>query len=207
MRQVEPYLERIWSSCFKVLDDIKETVRAAAANLSRVLVGILIRSLENAEGSSKDATNMLRSVLPFLLSTSGVESSAKEVQMVSLHSLLEIVKKGRANVLGPFIPELVENLLGLLTSLEPQAINYIHMNADKHGLTEQAIDQVREASVRGSPLMDAVERCVDLVDEEALRQLVPSLQRAFQTAVGMPSKVMNRDLPYHLYICVLTNGD
>lgn len=187
--KVEPYLGRIWSLCFKVLDDIKETVRAAAANLSRVLVGILIRSLENDEGSSKDATTMLRSVLPFLLSTSGVESSSKEVQMVSLHSLLEIVKKSKASVLGPFIPDLVENLLGLLTSLEPQAINYIHMNADKHGLTEQAIDQVREASVRGSPLMDSVERCLDLLDERTMQNLVPSLQKAIQTAVGMPSKV------------------
>ena len=136
-----------------MLDDIKETVRAAAANLSRVLIGMLIRSLEAAEGGSKDATSMLRNVLPFLLSTNGVESGAKEVQAISLHSLLEIVKKASGQVLRPFIPTLVESLLNLFSTLENSAVNYVYQNSANYGLTEGKIDKLREASVGSSPLM------------------------------------------------------
>lgn len=189
LEKYEKYLERIWSLCFKVLDDIKESVRAAAASLARVMTGILTRSLEADTAASKNATAMLKHVLPFLLSTSGLESSAQEVQGFALHTLLEIIKKGSGTTLRPFIPELVERLLGLLSSLEPQEVNYLHLNASKYNLTEQKIDNLRLSSIRSSPLMEAIERCLDLLDEPTMQQLQPRLDVAMKSAVGLPSKV------------------
>lgn len=188
LEKYEKYLERIWAQCFKVLDDIKESVRSAAASLARVLTGVLTRSLES-DTSSKNASAMLKNVLPFLLSPSGLESSAKEVQTFAVHTLLEIVKKSSAATLRPFIPELVERLLGLLSSLEPEAVNYIHLNADKYNLTEQKIDDMRLSSVRSSPLTEAIERCLDLLDDATMTEVRPRLESAMKTAVGLPSKV------------------
>lgn len=185
----EPYLERVWTSCFKVLDDIKESVRAAAGSLARTLTGVLTRALEADHSSNKTASAMLKHVLPFLLSPSGMESSAQEVQLFSLHTLLEIVKKSNGETLRPFIPELVERLIGLLSSLEPEAVNYVHLNASKYNLTEQKIDDMRLSSVRGSPIMEAIERCLDLLDDETMRLLQPRLENAMKSAVGLPSKV------------------
>lgn len=189
MEKYEPYLERIWNSCFKVLDDIKESVRAAAASLARTLTGILTRALEADHSSTKTASNMLKHVLPFLLSPSGMESSAQEVQGFAVRTLLDIVKKSNGKTLRPFIPELVERLVGLLSSLEPEAVNYIHLNASKYNLTEQKIDDMRLSNVRSSPIMQAIERCLDLVDDETMQELQPSLANAMKSAVGLPSKV------------------
>ncbi|GIZ49370.1 hypothetical protein CKM354_001240000 [Cercospora kikuchii] len=189
LEQYESYLERIWTQCFKVLDDIKESVRAAAASLARTLTGVLTRALEADHSSTKNASAMLKHVLPFLLSPSGMESSAKETQMFSVHTLLEIIKKANGATLRLFIPELVERLIGLLSSLEPEAVNYVHMNASKYNLTEQKIDDMRLSSVRSSPLMEAIERCLDLLDEETMRQLQPKLESAMKSSVGLPSKV------------------
>ncbi len=183
------YLEQIWKQCFKVLDDIKESVRAAAAMLARTLTGVLTRTLETDHSANKNASTMLKHVLPFLLSPSGMESSAKEVQAFSVHTLLEIVKKGNGSSLRPFIPELVERLIGQLSILEPEAVNYIYLNASKYNLSEQKIDDMRLSSVRGSPLMEAIERCVDLLDEATMRELQPRLEKAMKSAVGLPSKV------------------
>jgi len=189
MEKYEPYLERIWNSCFKVLDDIKDSVRKAAASLARTLTGILTRALEADHSSTKTAASMLKHVLPFLLSPSGMESSAQEVQTFAVRTLLEIVKKSNGKTLRPFIPELVERLIGLLSSLEPEAVNYIHLNASKYNLTEQKIDDMRLSSVRSSPIMEAVERCLDLVDDETMQELQPRLANAMKSAVGLPSKV------------------
>lgn len=189
LEKYEKYLERIWSLCFKVLDDIKESVRAAAGSLARVLTGILTRSLEADTVASKNAAAMLKHVLPFLLSTSGLESSAQEVQGFALQTLLAIIKKGSGTTLRPFIPELVERLLGLLSSLEPQEVNYLHLNASKYNLTEQKIDDLRLSSIRSSPLMEAIERCLDLLDEPTMQLLQPRLDAAMKSAVGLPSKV------------------
>lgn len=189
LEKYEKYLEKIWSVCFKVLDDIKESVRVAAASLARVLTGILTRSLEADSIASKNAAVLLKNVLPFLLSTSGLESSAEEVQKFSLHTLLEIIKKASGKILRPFIPELAERLVGLLSILEPQAVNYLHLNADKYNLTEQKIDDIRLSSIRSSPLMESIERCLDLLDEPTMEQLQPRIEAAMRSAVGLPSKV------------------
>ena len=156
--------------------------------LARVLTGILTRSLE-AESSSTTAGAMLKVVLPFLLSPSGLESGALEVQAFALKTLLQIIKSSDGKLLQPFLPELVGRLLGLLSSLEPQAINYIHLNADKYGITAQQIDDARLSSVRGSPMMEAIERCLDLLDESSMSSLRDSLENAIKTAVGLPSRV------------------
>ena len=189
LEKYEQYLERIWTQCFKVLDDIKESVRAAAASLARTLTGVLTRALEADHSSTKNASAMLKHVLPFLLSPSGMESSAQEVRAFAVHTLLEIIKKSNGNTLRQFIPELVERLIGLLSSLEPEAVNYIHLNASKYNLTEQKIDDMRLSSVRSSPLMEAIERCIDLLDEDTMTKLQPRLESAMKSAVGLPSKV------------------
>jgi len=185
----EQYLTDIWDKTFKVLDDIKETVRVAAAALARVLTATLTRSLEAGDASNKSATAQLTRVLPFLFSTSGLESSAEEVRLFSVNTLLQIVKKSNGKTLNPHIPELVERLLGLLSSLEPEAVNYIHMNAKKYNLTEQKIDDMRLQSVRTSPLTESLERCLDLADTGTMKDLVPRIEAAMKSAVGLPSKV------------------
>jgi proteasome component ECM29 len=87
------------------------------------------------------------------------------------------------------VPELVERLLGLLSSLEPEAVNYLHLNAKKYNLTEQKIDDMRLQSVRSSPLTESIERCLDLADAPTMALLVPRIEAAMKSAVGLPSKV------------------
>ena len=77
------YLARIWTMAFKVLDDIKESVRVSAMSLCRVLTGMLVRSVE-AGSSTKNASAMLDNVMPFLMSPAGLEASAQEVQALAL---------------------------------------------------------------------------------------------------------------------------
>ncbi|KJX97621.1 proteasome component ECM29 like protein [Zymoseptoria brevis] len=189
IEKYEGYLEQIWTQCFRVLDDIKESVRAAAASLARTLTGVLTRALEADHSSTKNASAMLKHVLPFLLSPSGMESSAKEVQIFSVRTLLEIIKKANGATIRPFIPELVERLIGLLSSLEPEEVNYIHLNASKYNLTEQKLDDMRLSAVRSSPLTEAIERCLDLLDDDTMKLLWPTLESAMKNAVGLPSKV------------------
>lgn len=185
----EKYLSQIWTLCFKVLDDIKESVRVAAAALARVLTGILVRSLEAGDSSAKSADGMLKNVLPFLLSGSGLESSAESVRLFSLRTLLQIIKKASARILRPFIPELVERMLGLLSSLEPEVVNYLHLNAAKYNLTEEKIDNMRLDGIRSSPMMEGVERCLDLLDDDSMAKTVVAIKNAMKTTIGLPSRV------------------
>ena len=157
--------------------------------LARVLTGILTRSLEAGEQSNRTADAMLANILPFLLGSSGLESSAQEVQAFALSTLLQIIKSGNGKILRPFIPDLIGRLLALLSSLEPEAVNYIHLNAEKYGVTAEQIDDVRLSSVRVSPMMEALEHCLDFLDEVTMANCCPTLDNAIKTVIGLPSKV------------------
>ncbi|KAF8468822.1 proteasome stabiliser-domain-containing protein [Kalaharituber pfeilii] len=187
-RYVE-YLDRIWGAAFKVMDDIKESVRIAALTLCRVLANSMVKVVNVDSGAShKDANMVLGNLMPFLMGVQGLEAQAKEVQLFALDTLLKLIKSA-GKLLRKYIPDLVEKLLGLLSTLEPQALNYLHLNAAKYNLTEEKIDAARLSGVRSSPIMDAIERCLDLLDEPTMTNLIPRLTYTIRKAVGMPSKV------------------
>lgn len=191
-RPLEMYEERlteIWSLTFKVCDDIKESVRTAAMSLARVLTGILTRQLETGESSARNAEKMLIQVLPFLLGPLGLESGAPDVQAFSRKTLLEIIKKSNGKTLRPFVPELIGRLLGLLSSIEPEMVNWLELNADKYGLTPQDLDDARLKHVRGSSMLEAIERCLDFLDEGSMTELQRHLENAIKTVIGLPSRV------------------
>jgi proteasome component ECM29 len=183
----EKHLHEVWKVAFKVMDDIKGSVREAALSLSMVLTGILVRQVE-AGTSSKHAQAMLKEVLPFLLSEQGIESSAKEVQTFATVTVLKLVKSG-GKALLPFVPNLVEQLIGLLSTLEMEGVDYLYLRAAQYNLTEEKIDSARTTAVSQSPLMESIERCLDQLDEETIKDLVPRLENVIKTTVGMPSKV------------------
>lgn len=134
-----PYLSKIWSLTFKVLDDIKGSVRAAAMKLCRVLTKSTVHYVDSSSGASpKNAKIILENLMPFLLGIQGIEAKAEEVQAFAFDTLMQLIKKAGPS-LKEFIPELVPKLLGLLSTLEPQAINYLHLNADKYNLTEEKV--------------------------------------------------------------------
>ena len=183
----EKHLHDIWAVAFKVMDDIKGSVREAALALSMALTGILVRQVE-AGTSSKHAQAMLKEVLPFLLSGQGMESSAKDVRSFATVTVLKLIKSG-GKALLPFIPDLVEQLLGLLSTFEMEGVDYLYLNAANYNLTEEKIDSARTTAVSHSPLMEAIDRCLDQLDESTMSDIVPRLDNAIKTHVGMPSKV------------------
>lgn len=189
LEKYEKYLTKIWELTFKVCDDIKESVRDAAMSLARVLTGVLTRGLEAGESSASNAEKMLKQVLPFLLSPSGLESGAPEVQDFARRTLLKIIKSSNGKTLRPFVPDLVGRLLALLSSIEPEMINYVHLNAEQYGLTAQELDDARLKNIRGSSMLEAIERCLDFLNEETIPELQQTLENAIKTVVGLPSKV------------------
>ena len=164
-------------------------MRAAAMALARVLVSLLTRSLEAGDSSTRSAGAMLKNVLPFLLSPSGLESSAEDVQAFSLSALMQIIKKSSKDSLRPFVPDLVGRLILLLSSLEPQGIEYVRLRAEQYGVTGQQIDDARLSGVRGSPMLEAIERCLDFLDAATMQDLKRPLEDAITSGLGLPSRV------------------
>ncbi|EER42677.1 proteasome component [Histoplasma capsulatum H143] len=190
IEKYDKYLSDILTKAFKVLDDIKASVRQAALRLCQVLTNIVIRTLESGDSDSKRAKVMLNHIIPFLLSHEGMESAAEEVQGYAIATLTKIIKKSPGKTLRQFVPQILERFLSSLSSLEPQAVNYIHLNADKYGLTGQDIDKMRLSAIRTSPMMEAIELyLLESLDDVAMKEVANKLEDVLRSAIGLPSKV------------------
>lgn len=181
----ERYYKDIWTSALKVLDDVKATVRNAALHLCIALSTTLVRQLEES-GSTTTAKAMMNEALPFLLSEKGIESGVEDVKLFSTITVMKIAKSG-GDSLKPYIPTMVPHLLGLLSTIEPEAINYHYQRAGEDN--REKIDKLRSTMVSQSPIAEAIENCLRSVDQSVMKGLTPKLQESIKSALGMPTKI------------------
>lgn len=175
----------IWNSALKVLDDVKGSVRQAALRLCMTLSKNLVHQLAESHNTSA-AKAMMKEALPFLLSDKGAESSVEDVKIFSTITVLDIAKKGGV-ALRPFIPDMVPQLLGLLSTIEPEQINYQYQRAGDD--SRDQIDRIRAQMVNRSPISEAVENCLRFVNADVMAQLAPKLEETIKSAIGMPTKL------------------
>lgn len=184
-QQYEKYYGEIWTKALKVLDDVKSTVREAAMKLCMGMANTLTRQLEEG-GVSASAKDMMSSTLPFLLSENGIESSVDEVKQFSISTVITITKTG-GKALRPYIATIVTHMLGLLSTIEPEGINYYYQRfgEDDRG----KLDKIRSQMVSQSPIFQAIENCLNNVDPSVMPELMAGLEETIKTAIGMPTKV------------------
>lgn len=183
--QYEARYSDIWAAAYKVLDDVKGTVREAALKLCIALSTSLVRQLEESNNSSA-ANAMMKEALPFLLSDKGIESSVKDVQIFSTMTVMDIAKKG-GDALKPFISFAVPQLLGLLSTIEPEQINYHYQRAQEE--RRDQIDKLRSQMVNRSPISEAIENCLRFIDATVMADLAPKLESTIKSAIGLPTKI------------------
>lgn len=188
LEKYEQKLEDIWSAAFRCLDDIKESVREAAMTLSSTLIKTLVQNIDiHTTGSKKNSTKLLQQVMPFLLGTSGIQSSSQEMASFAMDTIFKICDKAGER-LRPYVPDLVDELVTLLTTSEPAIMNYLHLNARNYNVSEGAIDSTRLIAIKHSPILAAIERCIDQLDDETMEKLSSRLVELLRKAIGMPSK-------------------
>ncbi|KJR86011.1 proteasome component ECM29 [Sporothrix schenckii 1099-18] len=190
--QYEAYYQDIWARALKVLDDVKGSVREAALRLCITLSNTLVRQLEedgsggSAAGARKNAVAMMNEALPFLMSDKGIESGVEDVKVFATLTVLKIAKHGGKS-LRPYIAAMVPHLLGLLSTIEPQAFNYYYMRSGDDD--REKLDKMRSAMVSQSPISEAIENSLRSVDAAVLTDLAPGIEAAMKSAVGMPTKI------------------
>ncbi|KAI3396880.1 hypothetical protein diail_11584 [Diaporthe ilicicola] len=184
-QKYEKYYGEIWTKALKVLDDVKATVRNEASKLCMGMANTLTRQLEEG-GVSASAKDMMSSTLPFLLSDKGIESSVNEVKGFAIDTVIKITKTG-GSALRPYIATIVTHLLGLLSTIEPDAINYYYQRFGEDD--REKIDKIRSQMVNQSPISQAIENCLRNVDASVMPDLASGLEEAIKSALGMPTKV------------------
>jgi proteasome component ECM29 len=99
---------------------------------------------------------------------------------------MKIAKHG-GKALKPFIPDMIPQLLGLLSTIEPQQINYAYQRAGLE--SRDQIDKIRSQMVNQSPISEAIENCLRFIDSEVMTAFAPRFEATIKNAIGMPTKI------------------
>ncbi|CAG8680578.1 13176_t:CDS:10, partial [Dentiscutata heterogama] len=186
IKALEPYLQDLWTMCFRVLDDIKESVRVAAFKTCRSLTKITVKYCDPDNVSINDGQKIMNIIMPFLL-TKGLVSDSEDVRKFSLKTILKICKSARV-LLKLHITEIVGTLLEGLSSMEPQVMNYLSFHVEKYDVTQEQLENSRLSAAKMSPMMEGIESCIDYIDESVMENLTPRLLQLVRKGIGLPTK-------------------
>uniref|UniRef100_A0A3P9P601 Ecm29 proteasome adaptor and scaffold n=2 Tax=Poecilia reticulata TaxID=8081 RepID=A0A3P9P601_POERE len=175
------HLAEMWETLFRVLDDIKESVRKAADLALKTLSKVCVRMCEST-GSAAQRTVAV--MLPTLLEK-GIVSNVSEVRSLSIQTLVKISKTAGAR-LKPHAARLIPALLEALSTLEPQVLNYLSLRATEQ--EKSAMDAARLSAAKSSPMMETVNMCLQHLDVSVLGELVPRLCELLKSGVGLGTK-------------------
>ncbi|XP_052364159.1 proteasome adapter and scaffold protein ECM29 isoform X1 [Oncorhynchus keta] len=175
------HLEEIWETLFRVLDDIKESVRKAADITLKTLSKVCTRMCESSGLAAQRTVSVL---LPTLLDK-GIVSNVPEVRSLSIQTLVK-VSKTAGNRLKPHAPRLIPALLEALSVLEPQVLNYLSLRATEQ--EKSAMDAARLSAAKSSPMMETINMCLQHLDVSVLGELVPRLCDLLKSGVGLGTK-------------------
>ncbi|KAI1074405.1 proteasome component [Whalleya microplaca] len=181
----EKYYTDIWKVALRVLDDKKGSVRAAALKLCMGLSKTLVTQLQE-NNTSSSASAMVAQVLPFLLSDKGIENSVQDVKYMAITTVLDVVKNG-GDALKPFVSTIIIHSLGLLSTVEPEAVNYYYQRVGEENREE--LDKLRSTAATRSPMFECVVNCLRFTDEEVMKELAPQLVSTIKSAIGMQTKI------------------
>uniref|UniRef100_A0A3Q3RQQ8 Ecm29 proteasome adaptor and scaffold n=1 Tax=Mastacembelus armatus TaxID=205130 RepID=A0A3Q3RQQ8_9TELE len=175
------HLAEMWETLFRVLDDIKESVRKAADLTLKTLSKVCIRMCESTGSAAQRTVAIL---LPTLLEK-GIVSNVSEVRSLSIQTLVKISKTAGAR-LKPHASRLIPALLEALSTLEPQVLNYLSLRATEQ--EKSAMDAARLSAAKSSSMMETINMCLQHLDVSVLGELVPRLCELLKSGVGLGTK-------------------
>ena len=179
-------LPSLWSDLFRVMDDIKESVRLAAGKTVAALSRNCIRMCDVSQSGSKSGQKAIEVILPVLLEK-GLLSNVGEVKAAALNVIVKITKSAGI-LLKPHLAILIPSLLEATSELESSQVGYLSTRLANDADVQEKLDAARIAAAKSSSLMECVNFVIQFVDQEVLSELVPRLVDLIKHSVGLGTK-------------------
>jgi proteasome component ECM29 len=188
-RNLEPIsgqLGTFWSLLFKLVDDIKESVRTSAQHAIKSLQRVTI-TYSSSVSNITICEKTINSVLPQLIKQ-GLQSNMQEVRSISVFTIRDMAKLASARLIKPYLIEMIINLLESLSGYEPADLNYISLKLGSADAQEK-LDQARISASKDTPMIEIINiNMVHLNEVDLLTELIPRLIEIIRRGLGVSTK-------------------
>lgn len=174
-------MTELWTICFREIDDVKESVRTAAAAAAKRLAKTTMTFCNASNVGERNSSEAVAEVLPCLIHK-GLLSRVDDVKALSLGVMIDLAKDAGA-ALRPFVIEFMMVLLEALSGLESSQITYVATIVSKETGADR-LDDARLAAAKSSPLSECVSQLVSHIDAENIAELVLKLVEMMKKGLG-----------------------
>lgn len=129
---IKEFFPNILNCCFRIIDDVKESVRLAGQTLVRSITSLSVRLTDADSTASSDSKEFLSTVFPILIGT-GMGSSLSDIRAISIGLITRLIKAAGPDVLKDKIQDIVPPLLESLR-YDDYSINYEHPEFNANAL-------------------------------------------------------------------------
>ncbi|XP_029040341.2 proteasome adapter and scaffold protein ECM29 isoform X1 [Osmia bicornis bicornis] len=179
------YAPELWKKLFRVMDDIHEGTRVAATNTSKILSKVCIRYCDSSYG--KEGEEVLQAILPILLDI-GVIHVLNSVRSVSLQTVSQLIPKA-GNLLKPSLITLIPALLNAIGESENPNLSYLSNVCGGTAEARDVIDNIRASAAKGHYATDTITKCIQYIDADILKELMPKVIELIKSSVGFGTKI------------------
>ncbi|XP_033222326.1 proteasome adapter and scaffold protein ECM29 [Belonocnema kinseyi] len=175
----------LWKQLFRVMDDIHEATRLAAANTAKIFSHYCIRRCDASHG--KAGEEVLQAVLPVLIDV-GIIHNVSSVRTISLQTVSQLVTAA-GSLLKPSLVNLIPALLNATGELDSPGLTYFRNAYCTSQETQEAFDSKRASEAKSHYSTETITKCIPYIDAAILKELMPKVIDIMRSSIGLGIKV------------------
>ncbi len=184
---VQDAFEAILKSCFRVIDDVKESVAVAGQALARAISSLAVRLTDSQSTKSVDSNEFLRVIFPLLTDT-GISSDVPIIRAFSVDMIAKLTKAAGKEAVQDSMHIIVPPLLESLSGMEDARLNYLEQHVQRLGVDVDRFEEERIRFAQSSPIAETLDLCSKHISGPTFCSISGMLISFIRKAVGSATK-------------------
>jgi len=179
--------ETILVCCFRVMDDVKESVALAGQSLSRSIMSLSVRLTDPQSNKSKDSKEFLSVLFPVLMNQ-GMNSNVSSIKAFSIRMVAKLIKSAGKDTVQDSMELIVPPLLEALSGMEDSRLNYLEQHVQRLGMDGNKFEEERIRFSQSSPVAETLDICSKYIDGAKFCDMSSIFSSFIRRAVGSTTK-------------------
>lgn len=179
--------ETILVCCFRVMDDVKESVALAGQALSRSIMSLSMRFTDPQSNKSIHSKEFLSQLFPVLMKQ-GIISSVSSIRGYSINMVSKLIKAAGKDTVQDSMEIIVPPLLEALSGMEDARLNYLEQHVQRLGIDGNKFEEERIRYSQTSPVSDTLDICAKYINGVKFCEMSNILSSFLRRAVGSATK-------------------
>ena len=179
--------EAILRSCFRVIDDVKESVAVAGQALARAISSLAVRLTDSQSTKSVDSNEFLGVIFP-LLTDIGISSDVPIIRAFSVDMIAKLTKAAGKEAVQESMHIIVPPLLESLSGMEDARLNYLEQHVQRLGVDADRFEEERIRFAQSSPIAETLDLCSKHITGPTFCAISGTLSSFIRKAVGSATK-------------------